>query len=127
MMELSVDQVVPKSSAEECRLSPAPLECETKFCMAMKEKIENECHLVSFQITPGIMKFFVKFNYRILEPIDDLIGILNENMAALRNEGWDLFYVRENVLSTRVGGFEREWECVSFNLNYLDIVKHIVR
>ena len=125
MMASSVDQVVPKAFSEECRLSPAPLEYETKFCMFMKEKIENDRQPVSFQIWPGIIKFRVRVNYRILEPIDDLIKILNENMGNLKNEGWDLFYVRENVLPNPVDGFEKEWECISFNLNYLDIVKHI--
>ena len=127
MMESSGDQVVPKASSEECRLSPAPWEYEPKFCMFMKEKIENDRQPASFQIWPGIIKFYVKFNYRILEPIDDLIKIVNENMGNFRNEGWDLFYVRENVLPTPVEGFEKEWECISFNLNCLDIVNISVK
>ena len=71
------------------------------------------------------MKFFVKFNYRPFEPIHDLLGTLYENMDLLQNEGWDLFYVREKILQTPVDGYEKEWECVSFNLNYLDILKRI--
>ena len=126
MMELSAGQVVPKSSENsEVRFSPEPLELENKFCSLMKEKFEGEPCYVSYYICPGIIKFFVKFNYRPFESIHDLLGMLNENMGLLENEGWDKFYVREKILQTPVEGFEKEWECISFNLNYLDILKHI--
>ena len=127
MMESSAEQVVPKSSSAdlESRFSPAPLELETRFCMDMKKEFEGgSCH-VSFHIIPGIMKFFVKFNYRPFEPIHDLLGTLIENMGLLQNEGKVLFYVLEKILQTPIEDYEKEWECVSFNLNYLDILKHI--
>ena len=83
------NQTVPQlaSPDPERRFSPEPLEKETKFCIRMKTEIESRIALVSFKIIPGLMKFFVKFNYRPFEPIDDLLRELNENMGELQNEG----------------------------------------
>ena len=62
------NQTVPQlvSLDPECRFSPEPLEKETKFCMRMKTELESRIALVSFKIISGLIKFFVKFNYRNL-------------------------------------------------------------
>ena len=91
----------------------------------MQARFDNEPFLTSFKITPGTIKFFVEFNYRPFELIYDLLRELNENMGELQNEGWDLFYVREKFLEKPFENFTKEWECISFNLNYLDILNHI--
>ena len=113
------------SSASESRLSLGPLEKESKFCIRMQKNFGCELISTLFKIMPGTIKFFVQFEYRPFEPIHDLLKELNENLGELQNEGWDWFYVREKILDKPVKNFKKEWECISCNLNYLDILNHI--
>ena len=135
-MESSANQLVPyvdtlKLSSSSDQVVPAPdspllIEIEENLCKRLQEKFVGKNCYTYFIIVPGLIRFFIRFNNFPMRPIADLLRELNSALGKnMQDEGWDFFFIRENKIDTSPTEGLREWECISHNLNFLDILKHI--
>ena len=135
-MESSANQLVPyvsvlklSSSAEQVvPISDSPLliEIEENFCKPAQQKFVGENYLICFKIVPGLIRFFIRFNYPPMHPVAEVLRELNSELGKnMQDDGWNPFFIREKKIDTTPEGFKRDWECISHNLNFLDILNHI--
>ena len=83
-MESSAEQLVPQVAAfklsnsfDQVVLMPdtsfSPLERDENFCQQMQQKLVGEFCRTSFRIIPGLIRFFIHFNYPPMHPVVDVL------------------------------------------------------